>query len=213
MGADSNHTHLTVVASVLAELDVRRGDRILIMLPDGPGFVEAVTVITQHGGVAIAGQSAAPTARCRGGRDAGRCPVSDSPGRADRRARRPRRRATGDSGRTPRPLGSRAATALTGWRLPVPRRGIGRRWGPFARRARGAGVGVGVVYYREPLQDVINFYRRTSGIAPNQAIMLLLHVQMTTSLEATFAITYDTVALDCHSGHLVSHQANQQRST
>jgi acetyl-CoA synthetase len=29
------------VVAALAELDVRRGDRVLIMLPDGPGFAEA----------------------------------------------------------------------------------------------------------------------------------------------------------------------------
>jgi acyl-CoA synthetase (AMP-forming)/AMP-acid ligase II len=36
------------VAAVLAELDVRRNDPVLVMLPDGPGFAESFTGALHH---------------------------------------------------------------------------------------------------------------------------------------------------------------------
>ena len=39
------------VAVALGELDVRPGDRVLIMLPDGPDFVEAFAGVMQQGAV------------------------------------------------------------------------------------------------------------------------------------------------------------------
>lgn len=44
---------VAAVAEALAELDVLAGDRVLVMLPDGPGFVEALTVTTQWGAVPL----------------------------------------------------------------------------------------------------------------------------------------------------------------
>lgn len=43
----------TTVATGLAELGVRTGERILIMLPDGPGFVEAFVGVMQRGAVPL----------------------------------------------------------------------------------------------------------------------------------------------------------------
>ena len=47
----TNHTAAAVAA--LAELDVRPGDRVLIMLPDGPGFGEALASAIQQGAVPL----------------------------------------------------------------------------------------------------------------------------------------------------------------
>jgi acyl-coenzyme A synthetase/AMP-(fatty) acid ligase len=44
---------MTVIAAALAQLEVRIGDRVLIMLPDGPGFAELVTCVAQQGGVPL----------------------------------------------------------------------------------------------------------------------------------------------------------------
>jgi hypothetical protein len=41
------------VAAALAELDVRPDDRVLIMLPDGPGFAESITGAIQQGAVPL----------------------------------------------------------------------------------------------------------------------------------------------------------------
>jgi acyl-CoA synthetase (AMP-forming)/AMP-acid ligase II len=41
------------VTAALAELDVRPDDRVLIMLPDGPGFAEAFAGAIQHGAVPL----------------------------------------------------------------------------------------------------------------------------------------------------------------
>jgi acyl-CoA synthetase (AMP-forming)/AMP-acid ligase II len=41
------------VAAALGELDVRPNDRVLIMLPDGPGFADAFAAVIQHGAVPL----------------------------------------------------------------------------------------------------------------------------------------------------------------
>jgi acyl-CoA synthetase (AMP-forming)/AMP-acid ligase II len=41
------------LASALTELGVRPDDRVLIMLPDGPGFVEAFTAMTLLGALPV----------------------------------------------------------------------------------------------------------------------------------------------------------------
>ena len=41
------------VAVALGELDVRPNDRVLIMLPDGPGFADAFAAVIQHGAVPL----------------------------------------------------------------------------------------------------------------------------------------------------------------
>ena len=41
------------VAAALAELGVRSQDRVLIMLPDGPGFAEAFAATTEHQAVPL----------------------------------------------------------------------------------------------------------------------------------------------------------------
>jgi len=41
------------VGTGLAELGVRTGERVLIMLPDGPGFVEAFVGVMQRGAVPL----------------------------------------------------------------------------------------------------------------------------------------------------------------
>lgn len=41
------------VAVALGELDVRPDDRVLIMLPDGPGFAESFTGVMQQGAVPL----------------------------------------------------------------------------------------------------------------------------------------------------------------
>jgi acyl-CoA synthetase (AMP-forming)/AMP-acid ligase II len=41
------------VATVLAELDVRRNERVLIMLPDGPGFTESFAGALRHHAVPL----------------------------------------------------------------------------------------------------------------------------------------------------------------
>lgn len=41
------------VAAVLAELDVRRNERVLIMLPDGPGFAESFAGAVHHDAVPL----------------------------------------------------------------------------------------------------------------------------------------------------------------
>ncbi len=41
------------VAAVLAELDVRRNDPVLIMLPDGPGFAEAFAATIEQQAVPL----------------------------------------------------------------------------------------------------------------------------------------------------------------
>lgn len=43
----------SAVTAVLAELDVRPDDRVLIMLPDGPGFLETVIGVMQRGAVPL----------------------------------------------------------------------------------------------------------------------------------------------------------------
>jgi acyl-CoA synthetase (AMP-forming)/AMP-acid ligase II len=40
-------------AAALGELDVRPGDRVLIMLPDGPDFIEAFAGVMQQGAVPL----------------------------------------------------------------------------------------------------------------------------------------------------------------
>jgi acyl-CoA synthetase (AMP-forming)/AMP-acid ligase II len=45
--------HTAAVAAALAELGVRAGDRVLIMLPDGPGFAEAFAGTITHGAVPL----------------------------------------------------------------------------------------------------------------------------------------------------------------
>jgi acyl-CoA synthetase (AMP-forming)/AMP-acid ligase II len=52
---------VAVVTKALTELDVRPGDRVLIMLPDGPGFVEAFTVLTQQGALPLPVNPLLPT--------------------------------------------------------------------------------------------------------------------------------------------------------
>lgn len=44
---------MAAVAEALAELDVLPGDRVLVMLPEGPGFAEALIVTTQWGAVPL----------------------------------------------------------------------------------------------------------------------------------------------------------------
>ena len=51
------------VTAALAELGVRSEDRVLIMLPDGPGFAEAFAGTIRQRGSAAASGSAAPSAR------------------------------------------------------------------------------------------------------------------------------------------------------
>jgi acyl-CoA synthetase (AMP-forming)/AMP-acid ligase II len=41
------------VAAALAELGIRPGERVLIMLPDGPGFAEAFAGTIEHGAVPL----------------------------------------------------------------------------------------------------------------------------------------------------------------
>jgi acyl-CoA synthetase (AMP-forming)/AMP-acid ligase II len=41
------------VAAALVELDVHQQERVLIMLPDGPGFGEVLTGLTQRGAVPL----------------------------------------------------------------------------------------------------------------------------------------------------------------
>jgi acyl-CoA synthetase (AMP-forming)/AMP-acid ligase II len=43
----------SAVTAALAELDVRPDDRVLIMLPDGPGFLETVLGVMQRGAVPL----------------------------------------------------------------------------------------------------------------------------------------------------------------
>lgn len=43
----------TAIAAVLVGFDVRPEDRVLILLPDGPGFAEVFSGITQLGAVAL----------------------------------------------------------------------------------------------------------------------------------------------------------------
>ncbi|MGQ0773042.1 MAG: AMP-binding protein [Pseudonocardiales bacterium] len=43
------------VAAALAELDVRPGERVLIMLPDGPGFVDVFVGAIRQGAVPLDG--------------------------------------------------------------------------------------------------------------------------------------------------------------
>lgn len=43
----------SAVTAALAELDVRPEDRVLIMLPDGPGFLETVLGVMQRGAVPL----------------------------------------------------------------------------------------------------------------------------------------------------------------
>lgn len=45
--------HAVALAAALAQLDVPRGDRMLIMLPDGPGFAEAFASTVQRGVVPL----------------------------------------------------------------------------------------------------------------------------------------------------------------
>jgi acyl-CoA synthetase (AMP-forming)/AMP-acid ligase II len=44
---------VAAVAAALAELDVRQREHVLIMLPDGPGFGEVLTGLTQRGAVPL----------------------------------------------------------------------------------------------------------------------------------------------------------------
>jgi acyl-CoA synthetase (AMP-forming)/AMP-acid ligase II len=45
--------HTAAVAAALAELSVRPGERVLIMLPDGPGFAEAFAGTIKQGAVPL----------------------------------------------------------------------------------------------------------------------------------------------------------------
>jgi AMP-binding enzyme/Domain of unknown function (DUF5753) len=45
--------HPSAVVAALAELGVRPDERVLVMLPDGPGFAEAVNGVIQHGAVPL----------------------------------------------------------------------------------------------------------------------------------------------------------------
>jgi acyl-CoA synthetase (AMP-forming)/AMP-acid ligase II len=51
----------TAVVTVLTELDVRPGERVLIMLPDGPGFAEAFAGTIKHGAVPLPVNPLLPT--------------------------------------------------------------------------------------------------------------------------------------------------------
>jgi acyl-CoA synthetase (AMP-forming)/AMP-acid ligase II len=44
---------VAAVADVLTELDVRRNERVLIMLPDGPGFAESCAGTLHHDAVPL----------------------------------------------------------------------------------------------------------------------------------------------------------------
>ncbi|HET9255712.1 MAG TPA: AMP-binding protein [Pseudonocardiaceae bacterium] len=46
------HRRATAIAA-LADLGMRIGDRVLIMLPDGPGFAELITCVEEEGGVPL----------------------------------------------------------------------------------------------------------------------------------------------------------------
>lgn len=52
---------MAAVAAALGDLDMRPGDRVLIMLPAGPGFAEAVTIIAQRGAIPLPADPLAPT--------------------------------------------------------------------------------------------------------------------------------------------------------
>lgn len=45
--------HKASVAATLAELGVRPGERVLIMLPDGPGFIDVFVGVIQRGAVPL----------------------------------------------------------------------------------------------------------------------------------------------------------------
>ncbi len=53
MSYSTSAERTTAVATALAELGVRPGDRVLIMLPDGPGFAEAFAGTIQHQAVPL----------------------------------------------------------------------------------------------------------------------------------------------------------------
>jgi acyl-coenzyme A synthetase/AMP-(fatty) acid ligase len=44
---------VTAVAAALVELEVGKGENVLIMLPDGPGFDAVLTCLTQRGAVPL----------------------------------------------------------------------------------------------------------------------------------------------------------------
>jgi acyl-CoA synthetase (AMP-forming)/AMP-acid ligase II len=52
----------TAIAAALAELGVRPEERVLIMLPDGPGFIDAFTGTRQRGAVPLAVDPRRPAA-------------------------------------------------------------------------------------------------------------------------------------------------------
>jgi hypothetical protein len=98
-------------AAALGELDVRPDDRVLIMLPDGPGFADAFAGTIQQGAVPLPVNPLLPARHC-GSRGRGRCPTGNGLGGSDPCASRSRRRVTDTGRRTTGTLGSRAATAL-----------------------------------------------------------------------------------------------------
>ncbi len=57
VNADEDYSDLgfraVALAAALDELNVRPADRVLIMLPDGPGFAEAIISVTKRGAVPL----------------------------------------------------------------------------------------------------------------------------------------------------------------
>ena len=53
MSDSTSAEHTTAVATGLAQLGVRPGDRVLIMLPDGPGFAAAFAATIEHQAVPL----------------------------------------------------------------------------------------------------------------------------------------------------------------
>lgn len=52
--ADREHAdRVTAIAGALAEMGVRTGERVLVLLPDGPGFVEAFLGVMHQGAVPL----------------------------------------------------------------------------------------------------------------------------------------------------------------
>jgi acyl-coenzyme A synthetase/AMP-(fatty) acid ligase len=51
-----------VVAAMLVDLQLCPNDRVMIMLPDGPGFAEVITGVIRHGAVSL---SVNPQLSCR----------------------------------------------------------------------------------------------------------------------------------------------------
>jgi acyl-CoA synthetase (AMP-forming)/AMP-acid ligase II len=112
MSYSTSAERTTAVATALAELGVRPGDRVLITLPDGPDFAEAFAGTIQHQAVPLPVNPLLSAPRHRGNRHQDRRSTAAGVTTTDPHAHRSEHQPTDPDQRGPGALGGPAATVL-----------------------------------------------------------------------------------------------------